>query len=58
MNCPDHDRDDDILCTCREQAEIRHWYALWEGERAAGLLRPKAELDQELRDAGRGHLVR
>lgn len=30
----------------------------YEAERRAGLLRPQEELDQELRDAGRGHLVR
>lgn len=38
--------------------EEAYWRPLYEAEKAAGLLRPQSELDQELIDAGRGHLVR
>ena len=42
----------------RTEAEKAHYLALYEGERRAGLLRPKHEIDADLRDAGRGHLIR
>lgn len=41
----------------RAQAEAAKLRPLYEAEKRAGLLRSKDELDQELRDAGRGHLV-
>ena len=47
--------------TCMD-ARFKREYArlkpLYDAEKRAGLLKPKEELDAELRDAGRGHLVR
>ena len=42
----------------RQDEELRELYALYKGEASAGLHKPQSELDAELRDAGRGHLVR
>ena len=42
----------------RQDEELRELYALYKGEASAGLHKPQEELDAELRDAGRGHLVR
>lgn len=45
-------------CEAMEAAEFKRLKDLYEAEKRAGLLRPQTELDQELRDAGRGHLVK
>ena len=37
--------------------QARYWRGLWEGEKRAGLLKSKEELNADLRDAGRGHLI-
>lgn len=55
--------DDETLCQCQidewlASPEGRSMHALYKAEKAAGLLRPQAEIDEELRQAGRGHLVR
>lgn len=39
-------------------AKMKRNWALYQAEKAAGLLRPQEEIDQDIRDAGRGHLVR
>ncbi len=62
IECPtcgdEFDPDEGGMCSCEEQREAAKWAALYRGEKAAGLLRPQEELDRELREAGRGHLVR
>lgn len=54
--------DDEGYCdACLEEhnAEMAGQYlSLYKAEKRAGLLKSKEELDADLRDAGRGHLVR
>lgn len=40
-----------------EEEEMRKLYQLYKAERDMGLLRPQEEIDQDIRDAGRGHLL-
>jgi len=48
-------------CVDCHEARIREEYASWrpvyEGEKRAGLLKTRDELNADLRDAGRGHLI-
>lgn len=39
------------------KAEFERMKALYEGEKRAGLHKPREEYEQDLRDAGRGHLI-
>ena len=39
-------------------ARIAFWCSLYEAEKAAGLLKSREEYEQDLIDAGRGHLLR
>lgn len=53
--------DTDECDTCadeRFQREYAHLKPLYEAEKAAGLTKTKEGLDEDLRQAGRGHLVR
>lgn len=52
--------EDEICDECRDEwsaEQEKRFRPLYEAEKRAGILRTKEELDQELRDAGRGHLV-
>lgn len=51
----DMERGDHELERRKEEEMMR---SLYEAEKRAGLLRPQSEIDQDLIDAGRGHLVR
>lgn len=57
--CPvcDHE-DDETLCDCEFSVAMARYRPLYEAERAAGIFRPQHEIGQDLRNAGRGHLVR
>lgn len=53
--------EDEICDECRGEwnaEQAKRLRPLYEAEKRSGLLRPKEELDKELREAGRGHLVR
>ena len=39
------------------QEQAAYWRPLYEAEKRAGLLKSLDELEAELRDAGRGHLI-
>lgn len=47
----------EACATAYHAQQARYWRGLREGERRAGLLRPQSEINQDLRDAGRGHLI-
>ena len=58
-----------MICECDEtrvcpeceeaaDAELLKMWKLYQGEKRAGLLRPQEEIDRDIIDAGRGHLVR
>jgi hypothetical protein len=40
------------------EAQIKFWRPIWRAEKAAGIHLSRKEYQAQLRDAGRGHLVR
>ena len=56
-----HHPEIDSCEECEEaefQEQMAYWRPLYEAEKAAGLLMSEEERNEELRNAGRGHLVR
>ena len=53
----DEDGDCEACVDARIKREYARWRPLYEGEKRAGLLKSKEELNADLRDAGRGHLI-
>lgn len=56
---PDYMNENDLCDDCNVPSleEMARMKSLYDAEKRAGLLKTPDELDQELRDAGRGHLA-
>ena len=50
--------DEGSICESCDDEQSAYWKPLYEGEKRAGLLRPQSEINADLKDAGRGHLIR
>ena len=44
-------------CEEAAEAEMQRMFELYRAEKRAGLLRPQEEIDRDIEEAGRGHLL-